>query len=548
MLPAAVYGQRDSVLFDELSESMVSAVRAQDNAPFAVAKLQRADLQDFSTSGRELPALLSRTPGILAWSDNGLGTGTSYMRIRGSGDSRINVTIDGVPLNSPEDQCVFWANMNSYSAILGSVQIQRGVGSSTNGDGAFGGTVSLSTKAPALKPEVTVSSSYGSYNTFNMGGSFSTGLIRNHLVLEGAYHETSTDGYMHGTAGRSGSYYGGIAWTGDDYIIRYRNIGNFERTGQAWNGAVTGNDDASLMDEGILSYADMCAHGLGRFNPLYERLVFDGDSWSFPKDANGDYKTERYTLKDGSYWPQTTDNFWQNHNILSFSHKANERLDWAAALHYTYGYGYYEEFRPQNKLKKFGLVDPVYSKADFVRRKGLDQNTLGFIGSLKYKDDLWNLTGGLSLLYFGGNHFGSLTYLSENLATDILAGGPYKYYDSDAVKGEWSGYVKAVRHIAEGLDAFADLQYRRIDYKTSGINDKFYKQDDGTYANQSLEIEKHYNFFNPKAGVSYTRGSFKSYASVALAHREPERNNFTENGSYPAPEAERVLDYEAGWQ
>ena len=215
LLPALLHGQQDSVLVEQLSESMVSSVRAQKSAPFAVANLKRAELEDFSASGRELPILFARTPGVLAWGDNGLGTGTSYLRIRGAGDSRINVTIDGVPLNSPEDQCVFWANMNSYASILGSAQIQRGVGSSTNGDGAFGGTVSLSTKAPSLIPGVTLSSSYGSYNTFNNGVTFSSGLLWNRLVLEGAYHETATDGYMHGTAGRSGSYCGSLAWIGD---------------------------------------------------------------------------------------------------------------------------------------------------------------------------------------------------------------------------------------------------------------------------------------------------------------------------------------------
>ena len=208
---AATWAQQDSpdsLALEQLQEVVVSGVRAQKNAPFAVANIQKAELQQFSTTGQELPFLFSRTPGVLAWSENGLGTGTSYLRIRGAGDSRINVTLDGVPLNSPEDQCVFWANMNSYSSLLGSVQIQRGVGSSTNGDGAFGGTVSLQSKTPSLTPSAEVSASYGSYNTFNVGGSFSTGLLWKHWLFDGAYHETNTDGYIHGTSGRSGSYYG----------------------------------------------------------------------------------------------------------------------------------------------------------------------------------------------------------------------------------------------------------------------------------------------------------------------------------------------------
>ena len=173
----------DSLLVDNLQEVVVSAVRASKEAPFAVANLSRRELQDFSSSGRELPMLFSRTPGIISWSENGVGTGTTYLRIRGAGGSRINVTLDGVPLNSPEDQSVFWANMNSYGKLLSSVQIQRGVGTSTNGDGAFGGTIALGTKAPSLDPSGEISASYGSFNTLNAGGALSSGLMWNHLVL-----------------------------------------------------------------------------------------------------------------------------------------------------------------------------------------------------------------------------------------------------------------------------------------------------------------------------------------------------------------------------
>ena len=217
----------DSLRLEELQDVVVQGVRAQRDAPYAITNIKKAELQSFSTTGQELPFLFSRTPGILAWSENGLGTGTTYMRIRGAGDSRINVTIDGVPLNSPEDQCVFWANMNSYASLLGSVQIQRGVGSSTNGDGAFGGNISLVTKAAATEPSGELSASYGSYNTFNVGGSFTTGLMHDHLEISGAYHETNTDGFIHGTQGRSGSYNGNVNYLNGNFMLSYQNIGNF---------------------------------------------------------------------------------------------------------------------------------------------------------------------------------------------------------------------------------------------------------------------------------------------------------------------------------
>lgn len=563
LLSSAVAGAqtaKDSLLVEQLEGAVVKGVMVQKNAPYAVANIGENALKTFSRSGKELPFLLSRTPGVMAWSENGVGTGTSYMRIRGAGDSRINVTVDGVPLNSPEDQCVFWANMNSYSSFMESVQIQRGVGTSVNGDGAFGGTVTMKTRAASLLPYAEISSSYGSYNTFNAGVTASTGLLWNHFIAEGAYHETSTDGYVDGTSGRSGSYYVGLTWLGRDFSIRYRNIGNFEHTGQAWNGVTAGSDDLSLMDgtygasTGIDGYADMYRAGLGRYNSLYERLVTDADG-NFVKGADGKYMTERYHLKDGSYWDRTTDNFEQNHNILSALWNLDAHWKMNFTLRYTYGYGYYDEFRYNNKLSKFGLsfVSPDGSRlkrSDFVRRKGLDQNTYGAVYNLSYRDERWDVVGGVTAQRFGSHHFGHLTYIGDDaLAAAVTdSDGRYTYYDSDASKGDYSAFVKAARSFGEHWDVFGDLQYRRVDYRTDGKNDKFIEQEDGSYVNQILDVRESYGFFNPKGGVSYSAGPHRAYASVAVSHREPERNNFTDNGNYPAPKAESLIDYEAGYQ
>ena len=546
---AALY---DSTQVEALQEIVVKGVRAQKNAPFAVANIKKQELNAFSKTGKELPFLFSQTPGVVAWSENGLGTGTTYMRIRGAGDSRINVTIDGVPLNSPEDQCVFWANMNSYGSLLGSVQIQRGVGSSTNGDGAFGGTITLSSATPSQKAGGEVSASYGSFNTFNVGGKFSTGLLWNHLIFDGAYHETNTDGFIHGTSGRSGSYYGGLTWIDNKFQIRYKNIGNFEKTGQAWNGVTAGNGDLSLMDgtygasTGIKTYEDMWKAGLGKYNTLYE--VMENASWdTFKQDANGNYVTSRYQMADGSYWNKTTDNFWQNHNILSAVYDINEHWSTTASLHYTYGYGYYNEFRYNNKLKKFGLSYDGVKKTDFVRKKGLSQNTYGFIWNANYKDELWDVIGGFSLQEFDGNHFGYLTYIAnEDVRKKYMSNGDYKYYDSDATKFDGNAFIKAAYHINEHWDVFGDLQYRYVQYETNGINDKFYEEK-SIYYNQKLDIDEKYRFLNPKAGFSWTLGGHRVYGSLALSHREPERNNFTDNYNYPYPKSESLLDYELGY-
>ena len=548
----------DTSHFELLNEVVVNSVRVQKNAPFAVSNVNKLELNDFSKTGQELPFLFSKTPGIIAWSENGVGTGTSYMRIRGAGDSRINVTLDGVPLNSPEDQCVFWANMNSYGSLLGNVQIQRGVGTSTNGDGAFGGTVAMSTAAPSLAPSAEITGSYGSFNTLNFGANVSTGLLWNHLVIDGAYHETSTDGFMHGTKGRSGSYYGGITYTNKNFQLRYKNIGNFENTGQAWNGVTAGDNDLSLMDgtfganTGIKTYEDMVRVGLGQYNSLYEHLVYD-DNGDFLKDENGHYVTERYQMNDGSFWDRTTDNFWQDHNILTATWEINNHWKTSASLHYTYGYGYYEEFRYNNKLaEKFGInefkADGKPVKSDAVRKKGLRQDTYGGIWNLNYQDDRWDIIGGLALQQFKGNHFGYVTYIAnEEIAQNYLANGDYQYYDSDASKLDGNTFVKTAFNITDQWTVFGDLQYRYVDYKTNGINDKFVKNDEGLFVNQELNVNEQYHFFNPKGGISWNLYNHHAYASVAMSHREPERNNFTDNGSYPFPRPERLLDYELGY-
>ena len=550
----------DSTKVEKLGEVIVSGVRAQKNAPYAVSNLKRQELAQFATSGQEMPLLFSRTPGVLAWSENGVGTGTTYMRIRGAGDSRINITLDGVPLNSPEDQCVFWANMNGYAAMLGSAQIQRGVGTSTNGDGAFGGTVSLNMKTPSLTPLYEVTASVGSYNTTNYRVALSLGAIRlgvGQLVIDGAYQETQTDGFIHGTDGRSGSYYGGAMWMKDKLRISYKNVGNWEKTGQAWNGVTAGNGDYSLMDgcyddgswgyqtaTGIKTYKDLYNVGLGRYNSLYERLQ-TGDDGLFVRDAAGNYQTERYQMSDGTYWSRTTDNFWQNHNLLNVVGELSDQWTVSATLHYTHGHGYYNEFRPQNKPKKFGINDTSVKKTDFVRKKGLTQDVAGIVAHADYTDSRWNMIAGVSAQRFWGDHYGYLTYAADASLAERI-GKAYKYYDSDAAKTDASAFVKAAYKLTDSWQVFGDVQYRHVDYKTTGINDRFYSVD-GRWANQPLDVDEKYDFLNPKAGISWSQGPHHAYASVAMSHREPERNNFTDNYKYPFPKAESLLDYEVGY-
>ena len=534
----------DTMKVQQISEVVVKAVRASKNAPFAVANIKKSELQNFSRTGKELPFLFARTPGVLAWSDNGTGVGNAYIRMRGAAASRINVTLDGVALNSPEDQSVFWANMNSYSALMGSAQIQRGVGTSTNGDGAFGGSISLATAAPSVMPSFELTTSYGSYGTYNAGANFSTGLLWNHLIFDGAYHESATQGFVHGTDDRSGSYYGGLTWLGNNFQIRYKNIGNFEKTGQAWNGVLTSDYNTNDVFPNINSYKDLWNAGLGRVNTLVEDVVYDADAW-----AEGNYTVKPYMTRDGKKWDKTTDNFYQNHNILSFAWTPSEHWSHNMALHYTYGRGYYKEFKKSTSLaKKFGLPEDKDLKDDAIRKKGLTQNCYGMVYNVNFKNDNWDVIGGVNLQQFSCNHWGYVTYIgSLALEQKYLSNGKYKYYDSDADKYDYSGFLKATYSFLDHWNVFADLQYRYVKYKTDGLNDRFVKKD-GKYVNQELNINDDFNFFNPKAGVSYTNGGHKAYASVAIANREPERNNYTDNYNYPYPKNEKVIDVEAGYQ
>lgn len=300
----------------------------------------------------------------------------------------------------------------------------------------------------------------------------------------------------------------------------------------------------------------MYSMGFGKFNSLYEHFIED---WTDPALCT----TERHRLNDGSLWQRTTDNFWQNHHLLNASWRINDHFSTSATLHYTHGHGYYEEFRYNNKLSKFGLTnarnskgDPVYrfadetelKRTDFIRQKGLSQNTYGLVWNLNYHHRKWDVVGGLSLQNFEGNHYGYLTYIADNRLSDIFVqDGRYKYYDSDATKNDMQLFAKATYHVTPHWDIYGDLQFRHVGYQTNGINDKFYIDAQGIATNQPLNVTQTHNFLNPKLGFTYHKGPHQVYASYALSHREPERNNYTDNGAYPYPKAESVHDLEIGY-
>ncbi len=537
--------EADSLRVAALDEVVVRGVRLGEDAPFTVDNISSEVLSRFEGEARELPTLFSRLPGIISWSDNGVGIGTTYLRIRGSADSRINVTLDGVPLNSPEDECVFWANMNSYAGFLGSIQVQKGVGSSTAGDGAFGGNIALAHRAIERDRSFDATVSYGMYNSFNAGANYSTGLLHDHFSVDAAYHHTFTGGYMAGTSGMSGSALVSLSWISHNMIVRYSNILNYERMGQAWNGVDTGEllDGNYGISTGLNSYKDFYRAGLGRYNNLYESLVTNPD---------GSYSTSRYTLRDGTFWKQTTDRFFQDHNILSLTLDVGRHMNTSLTLHYTAGHGSYEEFQPNAKLSKYGIKDftlsdgTLLTRTDFVRQKGLGQNTFGAIYNLTYDEGAWTVVAGGAVNGFSGGHYGYINYIANEELWDYFGGKRYSYYGSGAKKWDANLFARATYKLPFDLALYGDVQYRWVYYNISGANDKFLDIGD-EYMNQILLITEKYHFFNPKAGLSYTKNGHKAYASVAISHREPERNNFTDNGSYPSPTAERLTDWELGY-
>lgn len=493
-----------------LDEIVISASIASEETPITQSTIDKSVLENSATGSKELPYLLQSIPGVVATSDNGLGIGAVYFKIRGTNDTRINITMDGVPLNSPEDHSVFWANMNSYSGSLESIQVQRGAGTSTNGTGAFGATVNMISEKPSLTPHIDAEGTMGSYNTYNGTIKAGSGLLFNHLVLDGRFSVTNSDGYIDRTKSHLGSYFTSASWYGNDYLIKLKNFGSFEHTGQAWNGVPS----------------DSIKAGKRTYNSL--GVFFDH--------------------KDRIHFRPTTDNYLQNHTHLSFIKNINDLWDAQATLFYTYGIGYYEDMKDNSNLaKKFGLNSYAGIEGDANRQKWLENNSVGGIFNVTRKSDKLDLTMGGGYQYFDGDHWGEFESIINSADSSRIDIGNAHYYDSNAKKSDANIYLKGVYHIGDNLHLFADAQYRYVNYLISGNNDVFIKDDNGKYHNQLLNIDETFHFFNPKAGISYAADWGNSYFSVAKIEREPTRNNYTDNGGSLMPKAETLYDYELGY-
>lgn len=470
-----------------------------------------------SNAGQNLPYLLSSTPALIATSDDGLGVGYTYFRIRGTDHTRINMTVNDVPLNDSESQTVFWVNMTDMASSMSSVKVQRGVGSSTNGSAAFGGSVNMDVGYRESGMGDTVSSYTLSFN----GGMYNTfrEMVGAHVVLPGKWRanarfsKVNSDGFLYRTGSDLYSYYGYLGWYGDKTQIVARLFGGKEKTGMGWDGV---DYNTAYGIDG----ADR------RYNPAGEYTVVGSDG----KDST-------------VYYDNQTDNYAQQHAQVSVNHRINHQWSVSATAHYTHGAGYYEQYK-RKKLSYWGL--PYSHKSYGLYQKHLDNHFAGGVMSAKYISEAVDIQIGGAGNYYIGEHFGRLNYLEDSLVVPVN----YEYYRNDAKKTDANVYGKVNWRVLnrgkESLSLYADLQYRYVLYVRNGVNDE-----DMT----DLPLDVEFHFFNPKAGLTYRNGGHLLAGSFAVANREPSRNNYKENvifdsstGEYTGlPESERLYDYELGY-
>ena len=480
----------------DLEEITITSTRINNSGTLAKQEIKSEDLQ-LTNTGVNLPFLLQMTPSLVATSDDGLGIGYTYFRIRGTDHTRINTTMNGVPLNDSESQTVFWVNMTDIASSTNSVEVQRGVGTSTNGAAAFGASVNMQTSKATSEPYAQLSFNGGMYNTFREEAKMGTGIMPSGFAFDARVSKVNSDGYLERAYSDLLSYYASGAWYGDQTMVKLLFFGGNETTYMAWDG---------------VSAEDLKINR--RHNPAGQYIDDEGNI---------------------AYYDNQTDNYAQQHVQLHATHKFNANWDLNAALHYTHGAGYYEQYKCDAKVSDYGLQITDY-KSDLVRQKHLGNHFYGGVAAVNYRNNKVQASLGGGANNYNGNHWGNVIWLRNYpLPTEK----DYEYYRSRGDKFDANIYIKANWEITQGLNLYGDLQYRHIDYKIKGINDEDLSE---------LDVHKTYNFFNPKAGISYVHQGHTGYFNFAVANREPSRANFTEAGVNDIPLPERLYDYEFGYQ
>ena len=497
-------------------EVMVEATRAKENSATTFTNVSKEDIEALNL-GQDLPILLQQTPSVVTTSDAGAGVGYTGLRIRGSDGTRINVTVNGIPINDAESHGVFWVNMPDLASSTESIQIQRGVGTSTNGAAAFGASINMQTTTLKEKAYGEIANSFGSFNTRKHTVQFGSGLIDNKFAFDGRLSQIKSDGFIDRASSDLQSYYLSGAYYGEKTILKAIMFGGNEKTYQSWYG--TPESRVNNDREGMLAHAA----NEGYSQSQIDNLLNSGRSYNFYQYDN------------------QVDNYSQDHYQLLIAHEFNKKLSANLNFHYTRGEGYYEEFRADNDFADYGLNSPIIgndtiNSTDLIRRRWLDNYFGGLTYSLNYAaSNKLNLTLGGGYNLYEGDHFGEIIWSEIAANTSIRE----RYYDNVGKKRDFNSYLKADYAITENLTAFADLQVRTIDYSTNGNDNNL----------RIIDVEEDFLFFNPKAGINYRFNSITSaYVSYSVSNREPVRNDFIDAPVGEKPEHEQLNNLEFGVQ
>ncbi len=491
LLSTTLWAQEKETIKDSfyvLSPVEVKAVRAGENAPFTKTNLSKKEIAK-ANLGQDIPFILNQTPSVVVNSDAGNGVGYTGIRIRGTDATRINVTLNGIPYNDAENQGTFFVDLPDFTSSAGSIQIQRGVGTSSNGAGAFGASINFSTNEVNKEPYAEFNNSYGSFNTWKNTVKIGSGLMSDHFTADLRLSNITSDGYIDRAFSKLKSYHFSTAYINKRSSLRFNIFLGKEKTYQAWYGI--SEDDLSAGNRTI-NYAG--------------------------------------TEKPGEPYDNETDNYRQDHYQLFFSQLIGKRISFNTALFYTKGKGYYEQYKANEPYSKYGLTGTVPT-SDFIRQLWLDNDFYGNIFSMQFKDKKTQATLGGGFTKYDGNHFGKLIWASNGLPDP-----GHRWYDLDALKKDFNIYLKEQTQFAGNWYYFTDLQFRYIKYNI-----------DGFPGNPSLVIRNKFNFFNPKAGISYNKNGWKGFFSYGLANKEPNRDDF-EAGINQQPKPERLHDLEAGME
>lgn len=488
---------QDSTKVEKLDEVLITAIRVNADSPITHSNLDKEELEKRNL-GQDIPVLMNYLPNVVTTTDAGAGVGYTGIRVRGSDATRVNVTINGIPYNDSESHGTFWVNLGDFASSIESLQLQRGVGTSTNGAGAFGASLNILTDAIAENASAEIASSFGSYNTFKNTLKFSTGKLNDHFEVSGRFSKITSNGYIDRAESELKSYFLQGSYSDENTLLKALAFGGFERTYQAWFGidAETLKSDRTFNPAGIYTDAD----GNTRF---YDNEV-------------DNYNQDHYQL----LWNEKIDNNWSTN----------------LAFHYTYGRGYFEQYKEDEDFSTYGF-EPInvdgnlVETTDIIRRRWLDNDFYGTTFSLNYKNGKSDVIIGGAYNKYVGDHFGEVIWAQYASDSEIRD----RYYDGTGKKIEYNVFGKGTFKLNSRLSLYADLQIRSIDYKTDGINSDL----------DTFEINDDFTFFNPKLGLNYIINDQNSlYVSFARANREPNRTDY-ENGS---PKPEQLNDFELGWR